>query len=150
MRPSCSVRRDAAAAVLAADQSALAIDGVAVGVATRLAKDSCVAGAFVEAQHPVVGDVGEHQRARRREIDRALGPAAAGPQRLQTGVAVEAGAKALVEDFIGAKGHRDLRIGEPCGASLRRLEKPIVSGQRAFLSSGLLLTDFAVFCGLAQ
>ena len=80
----------APAAVLAADEPSLAIDGVAVGVAGRLAEDADRAAALVEPHHAVVGNVGEDEIAPAGEVCRPLGPASAGPQPLDVRRAVEA------------------------------------------------------------
>src|SRR5688572_21996620 len=76
---------DAPQAVLTRDEPALAIDSVAVGVVSGLAENAHRARLLVEAQHAVIRDVTEQQRAQRREVDRALGPATARMQLLDVG-----------------------------------------------------------------
>ena len=63
--------------MLAGDQAALAVAGVAVGVVGRLAEHRDGAGLLVPPQDAVVGDVAPEQAALVAEIDRPLGPAAA-------------------------------------------------------------------------
>ena len=86
--------RHAAPAMLAGDQPAFAVDGMAVGVHGRLAEDRDRAVGLVPAHHAVVGDVRPHQIAPGREPGRPLGPAAAGVELFEVHVADRrAGAK---------------------------------------------------------
>ena len=72
---------DAPAAVLAGDEAALAVAGVAVGEVGGLAVDADRARLLLPLQDAVVGDVAPQQIAPVAEIDRPLGPAAAGGER---------------------------------------------------------------------
>ena len=91
---------DAPTTVLARDQPALAIDGVAIRVVGRLAKHADRAVALVVSQHPVVGDVREDEVARGGEVRRALGPSRAGPEALDVGRSIEAVEESRIEDFV--------------------------------------------------
>jgi hypothetical protein len=68
---------DAAREMLAGDEAALAVAGVAVGVVGRFAEFRDGARGFVPAQNPVVGNVGPEQIAAVAEPDRPLAPACA-------------------------------------------------------------------------
>ena len=68
---------DAPVAVLARDETAFAVDGVAVRIAGRRPEDAGLAGRLVEAQHAVVRDVAPDERTLRREVGGTFGPAAA-------------------------------------------------------------------------
>ena len=68
---------DAPVAVLARDETAFAVDRVAVRIAGRRPEDAGLAGRLVEAQHAVVRDVAPDERTLRREVRGAFGPAAA-------------------------------------------------------------------------
>ena len=85
MEPSYSVRIDAAPAVQAGDEAALAVAGVAVGEVRRLAEDADRARLLLPLEDAVVGDVAPEQVAPVAEVDRALGPAAAGGEPLHAG-----------------------------------------------------------------
>ena len=85
IEPSYSVRVDAAAAVLAGDEPALAVAGVAVGEVRGLAEDADRARLLLPLEDAVVGDVAPQQIAPVAEIDRPLGPAAAGGEALHAG-----------------------------------------------------------------
>ena len=85
IEPSYSVRVDAAAAVLAADEAALAVAGVAVGEVGGLAVDADRARLLLPLEDAVVGDVAPQQVAAVAEIDGALRPAAAGGEALHAG-----------------------------------------------------------------
>jgi hypothetical protein len=63
--------------MLAGDQAAAAVAGVAVGVVGGLAEDRDVARFLVPAQDAVVGDVAPQEVTAVAEIDRSLGPTAA-------------------------------------------------------------------------
>ena len=89
---------DAAAAVLARDETALTVDGVAVGVVRRLTEDADRAIALVEAHHPVVGDVREDEMPAGGEVGRPFGPAPAGPQAVNARRAVEAVAEPRIRE----------------------------------------------------
>src|SRR4051794_13635411 len=97
---------DAAVAVLARDQPALAVDRVAVRVARRVAEHADLAGRLVVAQYAVVRDIRPHERAVRREIRRPLGPAAAVIEMVEPRGGLHAGLEALVEDLEGHRRNR--------------------------------------------
>src|SRR5215469_13958688 len=69
-----------ARALLAADQAALAVDGVAVGIAGWLAEDAYRVSGLVPAEDPVVRDVAEDEVAPGGEVGGSLGPSASGVQ----------------------------------------------------------------------
>ena len=85
MVPSYSVRVTRRAVVLAGDEPALAVAGVAVGVVRRLAVHAGAPGLLVPAHDAVVGNVAPQQAARVAEIDRPLAPAHAGREPLDAG-----------------------------------------------------------------
>src|SRR3954451_8725692 len=58
--------------MLASDEAALAVAGVAVGVIARLTEGADPAGFLVPAHDAVIGDVAPQQTARIAEIDRPL------------------------------------------------------------------------------
>ena len=91
--------RHGAAAVLARDETALQVDGVAVAVHRRLAEHRHRAVRFVPAQHAIVRNVGPDEIASGREPRRAFGPAAAGIELLDVHVREREPAKARVDDF---------------------------------------------------
>ena len=91
---------DAAARMLASDQPALPVDGVAVGIARRLAEHADAAVGLVVAQHAVVRDVGPDDIAAGGEPGRAFRPAASGEQLFHLRVAVEQAREARIENFI--------------------------------------------------
>src|SRR6185312_15082453 len=68
---------DAPPAVLAADEAALAIAGVAIGEVGGLAIDADGARLLLPLQDAVVGDVAPQQVAAVAEVDRPFRPAAA-------------------------------------------------------------------------
>ena len=68
--------------MLAGDEAALAVAGVAVGVIGGLAEDADPAGLLVPAHDAVVGNVAPQKTARIAEIDRALVETAAGREPL--------------------------------------------------------------------
>jgi hypothetical protein len=70
---------DAARALFARDQAALAVAGVAVGEVGWLAEHTCAASRDVVGHQPVVRDVAEDQSLLVAEPYRPLGPDAAGP-----------------------------------------------------------------------
>src|SRR5262249_36518848 len=65
-----------ARALLAADQAALAVDRVAVGIAGWLAENAHRVGGLVPAEDPVVRDVAEDEIAPGGEVGGSLGPPA--------------------------------------------------------------------------
>ena len=73
--------------VLAGDQPALAIPGVAIAIVGRLAIDADMAVLLQPAHDPVVGDVAPQQVAAVPEIDRSFGPPEAGGDPLDGGIA---------------------------------------------------------------
>src|SRR5665213_3619144 len=84
--------------MLAGDQPALIVDGVAVRIVGVFAKHRDFAGRFDQPHHAIVGNVGPHQIAARREPGRTFGPARARPQALDAHVAGEAGLEARIEN----------------------------------------------------
>src|SRR5262245_14311940 len=68
--------------MLAGDESALAVAGVAVGVVGGLTEDADPAGLLVPAHDAVIGNVAPQETARITEIDRALVKTAAGREPL--------------------------------------------------------------------
>ncbi len=95
----------AAATVLARDEPALTVDGVAVGVVRGMTEDADRAIALVEAHHPVVGDVREDEMPASREVGRPFRPAPAGPQTVNARRAVEAGAEPRIQNLVVARSH---------------------------------------------
>ena len=89
---------DPAIAVFAADQPALAVDRVAVGVTGWMAEHADGPTGLVPPQDAVVGDVADEQVAARRHVHRALRPAAPEVEALDVMVALDVG-KPLVEDL---------------------------------------------------
>ena len=73
---------DAAAAMLAGDQPALAVAGIAVGEVRRLAEDADRAGLLFPLDDALVGNVAAQQIAPVAEPHRPFGPAQAGGQPL--------------------------------------------------------------------
>ena len=108
--PSCSVRVTERLRVLARDQPALQVDGVAVAVLCRLAEDRNRGVRVVPAHHAVVGNVGPDQIAPGREPGRSLGPAAAGVELFEVDVGKRQLAKARVDDREG-RGELDRHAG---------------------------------------
>ena len=88
---------DAAGAVFAGDEAALAVEGVAVAVVGGLAKGLDAAGGR-PAQHAIVGDVAP-DHAVVRQPDRPLGPYAAVRQMLQARLRQQQFIESLVEDL---------------------------------------------------
>ena len=91
--PSSSVRTTRRPRMLAGDQPALAVHGVAVGVIGWRAEDAQVVVVLQQPHLPVVRDVAENQVAAGAEIGRPLGPAEAGGDPLDragAGAALEA------------------------------------------------------------
>ncbi len=99
---------DAAGAVLAGDEAALLVAGVAVGVLRGLPEDRDVAGPRVPAQHPVRRDVAEQQAVVVAEPDRSLDPAEARGDPLDGGVEHEVALEPRVE-------HAQRGVGIPRG-----------------------------------
>ena len=85
--------------MLAGDEPALAVAGVAVGVVGRAAEDGEAAVLLAELHDPVVRDVADQHVAAVGEVHRPLGPAHAG-RHLLDGAAVDAVAgEARIEDL---------------------------------------------------
>src|SRR5260221_3552403 len=89
---------DAARAVLAGDEAALAVARIAVAVVRGLPEDAH-AGTLDELHDAVVRDVAPQESIAVGEIDRPFGPQHAAMQLLEPGIAQRHGAKALVEDL---------------------------------------------------
>ena len=91
--------RHAAGQMLAGDEAALAVDGVAIGIVRRVAEHRDRAAAVIEAQDAVVGNVRPDEVAPRREPRRPLRPASTGPQPLHPRVADDAALEARIENL---------------------------------------------------
>ena len=76
--PSYSVRVTRLLVVLAGDEPALPVAGIAVGVVRGRTIDAGASGPLVPAHDAVVGNVAPEQAARIAEVDRPLAPAHAG------------------------------------------------------------------------
>ncbi len=76
---------DASAAVLAADQPALAVAGVAIGEVGRFAKDADRAGFFFPFEDAVIGDIAAQQITPVAKPHRAFAPAQPGLEPLDRG-----------------------------------------------------------------
>src|SRR6185437_5938120 len=81
--------------MLAGDEPPIAVARVAVRVVRGAAEDADMPVLLEPAHHPVVGDVAPQQVAAVAEIDRPLGPAEAGGDALDCGVALRR--KALIQ-----------------------------------------------------
>ena len=116
---------DAARQVLAGDEAALSVHGVAVRIIRGQAEHRNRTVGFVEPHHPVVGNVGPDEIAPGREIGRAFRPAAAGPEvfefrmandeRLEARVMVDRGWQVVAHHASGASAsggriHQQLHI----------------------------------------
>src|SRR6185295_8160983 len=138
--------------VLARDEPALPVNRVTVGVAARRTKDADRAVGLVVAHHAVVRDVGEQRVAPGREVHRALGPAGAGPQSLHMGCAVEAGAEALVQDFVVAHRHpcppRAACFGPHHSGFWSYAACPITAFRSA--AAMVYLTEFVIICEIIR
>ena len=96
---------DAAAAMLAAEEAPLAIDGVAVGVAGGMAKDADGAAGLVPAHLAIVRDIAPDERAPARRPGRSLRPGAALEESVDTGGGIDALAEPGVEERKLVRGH---------------------------------------------
>src|SRR6185312_6472490 len=104
-------------AMLAGDEAALAVAGVAVGVAGRLAEHADRSGLLFPFEDAIVGDVAPQQKAAIAEPHRPLAPAAPGIELLDRGVERRAD---LLEARVKSD-HRGVRIwhaGLPIGGHL--------------------------------
>ena len=90
--------RHPAGQMLAGDEPALIVDGVAVRVVGALAEHRDFVRWLDVAHHAVVGDVGPDEIAPGGEPGRALAPARAGPQPLDAHMAGETGLESLIDD----------------------------------------------------
>ncbi len=102
-RDDCAVMfgaADPAVAVLAGDEPALPVDGVAVGIAGGIAEHRDRAVGLVVAHHAVVWDVGPDEIAPAAEIGGALRPFEAARQFFDMAVAVEQRAEAGVDNLV--------------------------------------------------
>ena len=97
--------------VLAGDEPALPVPGVAVGVVGGAAEHRDRPGLLVPAQHPVAGDVAPEQAAVVAEPDRPLDPAVAGGDPLHGRVVQPAVLEPRVEDPDGGIGIAAGRVG---------------------------------------
>ena len=89
---------DAARQMLAGDQPALVVDGVAVRIVGALAEHRDFAGGLDEPHHAIVRNVGPDEIAARREPGRPFRPARAGPQALDAHVTGETRLEARIEN----------------------------------------------------
>ena len=96
--------RDAARVVLAGDEAALAVAGVAVGVVGGLAEYADRAGLLLPAHDAVVGDVAPQQVAAVAEPGRPLAPAHARGEPLDAGEPQAILAEARIEELDGRVG----------------------------------------------
>jgi hypothetical protein len=96
---------DAAARMLAADQPALPVDGVAIGIAGRLAEHADAAVGLVVTQHAVVRNVGPDHITAGREPRRSLRPPASGEEFFHLRGAVEQPRETRIENFVIFSGH---------------------------------------------
>ena len=113
------VADDAAGAVLAGDLAALAVEGVAVGVAGGVPHDAHVAVVLEPAELDVVGDVGPDEVLADAVPGRPLGPEHAGMEAPDRGVADLDLGEARVED-------EDVGVGVAGGFGVG----PVVSRRR--------------------
>src|SRR6266542_3707797 len=105
---------DPAATLLAADQAALSVDGMAVGIASGLAEDAYRASSLIPAQDPVVRDVAEDEVAPGGEVGRSLGPTAPCVEALHPHIAA-AEAEPLGERYVdcgreGCHGRHEVQL----------------------------------------
>ena len=105
-------------AVLAGDQAALAIAGIAVGVVGGLAIDAGPSGLLVPAHDAVVGNVAPQQAARVAHPHRPLAPAHAGREPLHAGIVDLVFGEARIENLDGRVRIAFARLPAPEG--LRR------------------------------
>src|SRR5690606_27088056 len=96
---------DSAIAVLAGDQAALPVDGVAVRITRRLAEHADSSVGLIEAHHPVVRNVRPDEISARGEPGRPFRPGAAAVKAFQPGVCAEETAKSRIESFVNAVRH---------------------------------------------
>ncbi len=89
---------DAAREMLAGDQPALIVDGVAVRIIGGLAEDRDVARRLDEPHHAIVRNVRPDEIAARGEPGRAFGPTRSRPQALDPHMAGEASLEARIEN----------------------------------------------------
>ena len=97
--------------VLAGDEAPLPVSGVAVAVVRRLTKYRNIACDLAPTEHAVVWDVGEQQVPAVAEPDRALQPAATGPQPLHDLLPDHEGAETLMDNL-------DSRVWKPHNGSI--------------------------------
>jgi 2,5-diketo-D-gluconate reductase B len=142
---------DAAAEVLAADQAALVIGGVAVGVLRRISEHGDMAIAFIIAQHAVVGDVRPDEIATCGKPCRSFSPTAACPQALHTRMADQALLKAWVEDFVcrafglAIEGSAFFDC-HACGPVASKLSLPVLfAGGNSFVMTKIPLLGFGTY-----
>ncbi len=107
--------RDPPSAVLAGDQAALAVAGVAVGVVGGLAVDAHPPGLLVPAHDAVVGNVAPQQAARIAHPDRPLAPAHAGGEPLHPGIVDAIFGEARIENLDRRVGIAFARLPAPEG-----------------------------------
>jgi len=105
-RPIVLPTNDPPVAMLATDHAALAIDRGAVGIRAGAAlKGADHTGRFIPAQAAIVGDIAPDQGFEGGCVNRALGPAAAGPELLDRFVAFYRSFETVVEDFVAFDCH---------------------------------------------
>src|SRR5215471_18881679 len=113
------VADDAPRQMLAGNLPALEIEGVAVAVVGRHAKDADLTGVFEPAQLAIVRDVAPHEITALGTPGRALGPQRAGPQSLDRPVSLY---------VIPEEGIDDNYVGVP-GVDVRRRVNAKVAGR---------------------
>jgi len=129
---------DAAREMLAGDQPALVVDGVAVRIVRALAEDRDVARRFDEPHHAIVRNIRPDEIAAGGEPGRAFSPARARPQPLDAHMAGEAGLEARIENddvrsldlTIPHRIPRLFHVALPC-----RLAMPIIPEKAATFQS---------------
>src|SRR5680860_980077 len=87
---------DATQSMMRADQTPLAVDGVAVGVSGRVAEDRRFAVGFIPFHDAVVGDVTPDHVTSCREVSGAFRPAASFRELFDASAALDAGIEPLV------------------------------------------------------
>ena len=79
--------------------SSLIIEAVAIGVESWAFENVDVSGSFVISQRSIVGNVGEHEVLRSRNINWPFGPSCPGPKMFDVGVVDHQSVKPGVQDL---------------------------------------------------
>ncbi len=95
---------DPPAAMLAGDEAALPVAGVAVGLLAGLSENRDGAGLLVPAQDAVIGNVADQQAALVAQPDGTLAPAQAGGEALHRGIEQAVLQEPRIEDLDGRVG----------------------------------------------